>query len=268
MSKTYLFSKKSFKTIQIIFIFSCIINLVKSATYTEESMKATTPFGLGIGTLAVIIAIVVGMIIMIIGLAFTSPGIFVFIGIAIPLIILLFFALCPNYDSTKTQVNYWENQKKNNYVIARFVHFLVMIIIFFGLLAPAFIKWNINIVPQRVDSSSQKDFYDEKYMEAIEKQKKRKYNMEETDISLNQRLPLRINRKKNNFMRNTQNNQSNSLIQSNSQNNISNNLIDNTNVENNNNTEFPKPILPSTTKRNEFKENRKKFTGFIRRKDK
>ena len=271
MPKIFLFPKNIFKTVQLLFFFSFLINLVKSDSkelYTEESMKANTYLGLGAGTLAVIIAIVLGMIIMILGLAFTSPGLFVFIGIVIPLIVLIFVAYCPRYDNTKKDVNPWENQKKNNYIVARWFHFLVMIILFFGLLAPAFAKWNINIVPQRVDSSSQKDFYDEKYMEAIEKQKKRKYNMEETEVSLNQRLPLGINRKRNNFMRTTQHNQSNSLIQNYSQNNITNNLIDNTNMENSNSNEFPRPILPSTIKRNEFNENRKKFTGFIRKKDK
>ena len=89
--------------------------------------------------------------------------------------------------------------------------------------------------------------------------------MEETDYLLNQRLPLGINKRGLNLNRNIQNNHSSSLIQNNSQNNISNNLIDNTNLDNNN--EFPRPILPSTTKRNEFMENKKKFKGFKRKKE-
>ena len=269
MSSTNFFPKKLFKNVQLTFILSFLINLVNSdsGNYTEESMKSNIipGLGLGYGTFFVIFAIVIGILLMIFGLAFTSPGLFVFIGIAIPAIVFIFVICCPSYDDTKETKN---GLKRNNYIVARWFHFLVMLILFFGLLAPAFSKWNINIIPQRVDSSSQKDFYDEKYMEAIEKQKKRKYNMEETDISLPQRLPLGINRKRNNFTRTIPNSQSNSLIQNNSQNNISNNLIDNTNIENSNSNELPKPILPSTTKRNEFNENRKKFTGFVRKKDK
>ena len=270
MSRRIIYSnikKKMFKITQLLFLLNCLLGIVKSdknEIFTKESMEVKTYGGLGIGTLLVIIAIAIGVCIMILGLAFATPGLFVFIGILFPLVIFIFVVACPKESDTK-QVEYWENKKKNNFIVARFFHFLVMGLLFLGLLGPAFIKWNITIVPQKVDSSSQKDFYDEKYMEALEKQRKRKYNMEETDVSLPQRLPLSMNKRKNNLIRNS-NNQSNSLIQNNSQNNISNNLIDNTNIENSN--EFPRPILPSTTKRNEFNENRKKFTGFIRKKDK
>lgn len=256
-------SKKYQNFTQMIFLLTFLINLVNSQKYTKESMEVHPVLGLGAGTLAVIIAIVLGVIVMIFGLAFPSPGLFVFIGILIPLVVFIFVIVCPR--QTEKQVESWENDHKNYYIIARWLYFLLMIILFFGLLAPAFAKWNITIIPQRVDSSSQKDFYDEKYMEAIEKQKKRKYNMEETDYLLNQRLPLGINKRGLNLNRNIQNNHSSSLIQNNSQNNISNNLIDNTNLDNNN--EFPRPILPSTTKRNEFMENKKKFKGFKRKKD-
>ena len=258
--------KKIFKITQILFLLNCLLGIIKSEDelFTKESMEVKTYLGLGLGTLIVIIAMAIGVCIMILGLAFSTPGLFVFLGILFPLIFFIFFVFCPKESDTK-QVEYWENKKINIYIIPRFIHFLFMALLFLGLLAPAFMKWNITIVPQKVDSSSQKDFYDEKYMEALEKQRKRKYNMEETDVSLPQRLPLSMNKRNNNLKRNI-NNQSNSLIQNNSQNNISNNLIDNTNIENSN--EFPRPILPSTTKRNEFNENRKKFTGFIRKKDK
>ena len=147
-----------------------------------------------------------------------------------------------------------------------------MLLLFLGLLAPAFILWGTQIIPQRVDSSSQRDLIDDNYLEAIEKQKKRKYNMEETDALIPQRLPLGINKRNrgSGLKRNNISIQNNSLIQNTSQNNISNNLIDKTNVENtenNNNNEFPTPILPRATHKNELNENRKKFTGFIRRKE-
>lgn len=260
------FSKKIFKITQLLFFLSCLMGLVKSEeeVFTKESMEVHTYGGLGIGTLLVIIAMAIGVCIMILGLAFSTPGLFVFIGILFPLIIFIFVVACPKESDSK-QIEYWENKKKNNYIVARFCHFLFMGVLFLALLGPAFLKWSITVIPQKVDSSSQKDFYDEKYMEALDKQRKRKYNMEETDISLPQRLPLSMGKRKNILNRNI-NNQSNSLIQNNSQNNISNNLIDNTNIENSN--EFPRPILPSTTKRNELNENRKKFTGFIRKKDK
>ena len=249
-------SKKCQKILQIFFVFIILINLVKSE-FTKESMEAKTIGGLGIGTLIVIIFMALGVVICIFGLATTTPALFVFLGILLPLIFFIFFAFCPRELDSQGS-NSWENTKRNYYIIARWMHFLIMLLLFLGLIGPAFIKLNMVILPQRVDSSSQKDLYDEKYLEAIEKQKRRKYYMEEND----QRLPLSTNRK-NNFVRNNQNE---SLIQ-NSQNNISNNLIDN-NLDNSNSNELPRAIFPRATKRNEFNENRRKFGGFIRKKDK
>ena len=256
-------SKKYLRITQFIFILSCLFNLSNSQEYTNESMAVTPVLGLGGGTLAVIVAIAIGVVVCIFGLAFPNPGLFVFIGIVIPVVVFIFVIACPRV-SDKKEVEYWNNSRKNNYIVARWFHFLVMLILFLGLFVPFFLKWNITIIPQRVDSSSQKDFYDDNYLEQIEKQKKRKYNLEETDILLPRKLPLGINRRKNNLNKNISNIQnSTSLIQDNSQNNISNNLIDN----NENSQVNIRPILPSTTKRNEFNENRKKFTGFIRKKD-
>ena len=253
-------SKKCQKILQIFYVFSILINLVKSE-YTKESMEAKIIGGLGIGTLFVIIFMALGVVLCIFGLATTNPALFVFLGILVPLIVFIFVAFCPRQSDSQGG-NSWENSKRNYYIIARWMHFLIMLLLFLGLLGPAFIKWNMIILPQRVDSSSQKDLYDEKYLEAIEKQKRRKYYMEENDSLLPQRLPLSNNRK-NNFVRNNQNE---SLIQ-NSQNNISNNLIDN-NLDNSNSNELPRAILPRVTKKNEFNENRRKFGGFIRKKDK
>lgn len=265
MSKS-LMPKKYFKIIQFIFILVCLINVVNSG-FTDESMKSTLVAGVGVGTFTIMIFILIGIIICIAGLAFPNPGLFVFIGILLPLIVFIFFAFCPT-ESVEKKKDTSENTTINIYIIARVTHFVVMFLLCAGLIGPAFILWGMQIIPQRVDSSSQRVFYDENYLEAIEKQKKRKYNLEETDVLLPQRLPLGINRRnnnKNNFIRSTQSNQNTSLIQNNSQNNnISNNLIDNTNAENSN--EFPQPILPRAADRNELNENRKKFTGLIRRK--
>ena len=202
-----LISKKNFKILQLFFILSCLINIV-NCEFTDESMKASIVFGLGIGTFVVIICIAIGIIVCLFGLAFPYPGLFIFIGIVLPLIAFIFFAFCPT-KSEKEDDNQNENHNKNVYIVARWIHFLVMVLLFLGLLAPAFTMWGINVIPQRVDSSSQKDLFDEKYLEAIEKQKKRKYNLEETDILLpNNRLGM--NKKRNVFARNTQNSINNS----------------------------------------------------------
>ena len=256
-------SKKYFKYLQFIFILLLLFNFIKSQDYTEESMKAdlVPGTGLGKGTFAVIIFVAVGVVICILGLAFPFPPLFIFIGFALPIIVLLFVAFCPKEDLNK-EIQDNMNPKKNLYIVARWFHFLIMLILFLGLLGPAFMKWSITIIPQRVDSSSNKDLYDEKYLESIEIQKKRKYNLEENDLLLpNNKLPMSLNRnRRNNFVRRNQNTSDNALIQS-SSNNISNNLIDNSNAENSN--DMNRNVLPRKTE-NKFANDRKKFRPFKR----
>ena len=224
-------------------------------------MAVNTIFGIGWGTFFVIVGIALGVVVMIFGLAFPNPGLFVFIGLLIPTVIFVFVIACPK-EGEKKEVQSWENDSKNYYIIARWAHFIVMLAFLGFLIVPFIIKWGISVIPQRVDSSSHKDFYDDRYLELIEKQKKKKYNLEESDALLPKGLSL--NKKK--FQRNISNNQnSNNLIQNNSQSNISNNMIDNSIPENNN--ENPISILPRTIKKNEFNENKKKFKGFKRKKD-
>ena len=64
-----LISKKNYKIVQFFFLLSCLINIVNSE-FTDESMKASLVFGLGIGTFVVIICIGIGIIVCLFGLAF------------------------------------------------------------------------------------------------------------------------------------------------------------------------------------------------------
>ena len=57
---------------------------------------------MGPGTLAVLIGIIVGIIIYIFGLAFQSPGLFVFIGVLIPILIFIICISLPTKDDEKT----------------------------------------------------------------------------------------------------------------------------------------------------------------------
>ena len=253
-------SRKCSKYIQIIFILSCVISMIKSdGIYTEESMRVDKFVGgLGIGTFIVVVGIALGIVVMILGLAFPNPALFVLIGALIPTILFLIVIYLPRESDTK-EVLENENDKKNLYMIARYLHFILMALLFLGLLGPAFIKWGITIIPQRVDSTSQRDFYDDKYLEKIEIQKKRKYNLEENEALLQDRLPLNLNRnRRNNFIRNNQNTSNNLINDSNSQNN---NLVDNTNGENS--SEMNRNILPKKSK-NRFNKDKEKYGPFKR----
>lgn len=252
-------SRKYSKYIQILFILSCIISMIKSdGVYTEESMEVKLYLGLGLGTLIVVIGIAIGILVMILGLAFPNPALFVLIGALIPVILFLIVAFLPR-ESDKKEVLANVNDKTNYYMIARYLHFVLMLVLFLGLLGPGFMKWGITIIPQRVDSTSQRDFYDDKYLEKIDIQKKRKYNLEENERLLQDRLPLNLNKnRRNNFVRNNQNTSNNLINDSNSQNN---NLVDNTNGENS--SDLNRNILPKKSK-NKFNKDKEKYGPFKR----
>ena len=82
-------TKKLTRYVQIFFILSCLINLINCASEEDEKARAELIAGMGKGTLAVVIAIAIGVVICIFGLAFSSPGLFVFIGVIIPVLVFI-----------------------------------------------------------------------------------------------------------------------------------------------------------------------------------
>ena len=240
-------SKKYSKFIQNIFILSCITSLINCAS-EEEAYEAHTIGGMGEGTFAVMIAILVGVLLCILGLAFSSPGIFVFLGILLPLIVFIICISLP-IGNDKEEKDESINEHYDYYIFARYFYFIIMLIVFIGLLFGFFLKWNITVIPQRVNSNTMKDTYDDKYLEDLEKQKKRKYNLENDSIDDEERLPLSSNKKKKSaFIRLDKD-----------ENEIANdNLLDNNLVDEN--------TLPMATvkRKDEFNENRGKFKKFKR----
>ncbi len=242
-------SKKYSKYVQLIFFLSCLISLINCASEEDEYKKSEAHLigGMGEGTFAVLIGIIIGVLLCIFGLAFSSPGIFVFIGILIPLLIFIICISLPIGDD-KGEKDESKNEHFDYQVISRYIYFLLMLIFFIGLLFPFFLKWNITVIPQRVNSNTMKDTFDDKYLEDLEKQKKRKYNLENESIDDDERLPLSSKKKKSTFIRLDKD-----------ENEIANdNLLDNNLVDEN--------TLPMATvkKKDEFNENRGKFKKFKR----
>ena len=248
MSKPKNIINISSKYIQILFIISSLISLITCVSEEEAKKEARLYGGMGPGTLAVLITIIIGVIICIFGLAFTTPGVFVFIGILIPLLTFIICISLPTKDENESKKES-ENTHHDNYMVARWIYFVVMLLGFCGLIVPAFLKANISVIPQRVNSSIMKDTYDDKYLEDLEKQKKRKYNLENESIDDDEKLPLSSNKKKKNtFIR----------LDKDNENNVNKNLLDNNLIDENN--------LPIATvkKKDEFGENRSKFKKFKR----
>ena len=239
--------------IQTLFLISCLISIINcqetETSKSEEDSKSNLVLGMGKGTLAVIIFIIIGIFICILGLAFSSPGLFVFIGILIPLLVFVICIGLPTSDDKDEEDDIYKNKHRDNYMVARWFYFSVMIILFIGLIGGGFLKWNITVIPQRVNSNINKDTYDDKYLEDLEKQKKRKYNLENESLDDEEKLPLSSNKKKKNtFIR----------IDKDSENNVNKNLLDN-------NLDEDKELPIATVKRkDEFNENRAKFKKFKR----
>lgn len=222
-------------------------------------MRVETILGVGSGTLAVIIAIAIGVVVCVLGLAFPSPGLFVFIGIVIPCIVFIFVIFCPRIE--EQALIEWQNQKVNNFIIARWFYFLIMLIMFLGLVAPLIIYLSIAVIPQRVDSRAQTE-YDEEYMRFMEKERIKQLNLMEADEP--EVLPLRSRDRRNQFGNNES--RVSNLINNESQESDGRN-INNINNESNNisNNQLPPSMLPRSTLQNDLQQNRNRFAKFKRK---
>ena len=239
-------SKGYSKLIQVIYIISCLISIIQCQSgEADDKNRSDLIAGMGQGTFAVLISIIIGIIICIFGLAFSSPGLFVFIGILIPLLV---FIICTFLPSGRTdEKSDSDNTHRDTYVVALWIHFIVMLVLFIGLFLPIFLKLNITVIPQKVNSTTMKDSYDDKYLEDLEKQKKRRYNLENENLDEEEKLPLSSNKKK-----------KNTFIRIDKDDNVNNNLFEN-NLDDDN--ELPMARIKT---KDEFNENRSKFKRFKR----
>ena len=246
-------AKNLINLIQTLFILSCLISLINCAdgdtTKSEANSRSNLLWGMGKGTVAVIIFIALGIIICILGLAFSSPGLFVFIGILLPLLVFIICISLPTGDDKDEEEDIYKNSHHDNYMVARWLYFVVMLLVFIALILPGILKWNIDVIPQRVNSNTMKDIYDDKYLEDLEKQKKRRYNLENESLDEEERLPLSTNKKKKNtFIR----------VDEDNNNNVNKNLFQNDLDEDN---ELP---MARVKRKDELNDNRSKFKKFKR----
>lgn len=181
-------NKKIYKTTQLLFIFSFLISLTKCAEYTEKSMRASLVFGIGVGTFVLIIFLILGGLICIFGLSTTNPGLFLFIGILLPCLILLILTVIPT-KKEKTSAGY--DKTRSPFRIVRWVALVLFIVFLLIPIFPLLSIWMTQVIPQRVDSRAQKE-YDMKYLRDIEEERKKEEEREEEEIP--QSLNLNDNR--------------------------------------------------------------------------
>jgi hypothetical protein len=163
------------KLLQLIFIIALITSLPYATCANEDAEHLDYTYSdtlsIGVGTLCVILAGVLGLIVCIFGLATAIPEVFVIIGIIIPCFVLLICCVIPYDDGDDAMGT--ENKTTNTNIVARWVYFTVMLLCTLALFAPMCILWNVMVVPQRVDSRAQKE-YDEKYKLLLEEEMRKK----------------------------------------------------------------------------------------------
>jgi len=119
-------------------------------------------FGIGWGVFSIICSIIVGIIICIYGFSTVYSLVFYLIGFFVPVIMFLIMAFTPL--ETDREYNISENQTKNSYIVVRWLVFTLISVALFTLIIPFMKLWTTVLVPQRVDSRTQKE-----YLEKVEK---------------------------------------------------------------------------------------------------
>ncbi len=116
--------------------------------------------GIGWGVFAIICSGFLGIAICIFGFCTTYKVIFYFIGLTIPTLIFMIMVFTPL--KVNENINATENQKTNPFVIISYLIMGLVTLALVSLLIPLIKFWTIVLVPQRVDSRSQRE-YEEKY---------------------------------------------------------------------------------------------------------
>ena len=188
--------KNFFNFFQLIFILSFLFSLINcDDTYTKESMDSQLTGTIGIGVFFLILFLCISVLICIFGQSTSSPMLFILIGSLLSLIVFLILIGVP--VETDKEKDDTKNNKKNYYIIARYIYFIIMSLLFLGIVGPFIILWTTIIIPERVDSRAQKVYeekLDEIYLSNLKEERKlMEENNEENnnqDLSLNNQLPL------------------------------------------------------------------------------
>lgn len=142
-----------------------------TTSITSESLEYDGILGIGWGVFAIILAIIIGIICCIFGLSTVYPAIFIAIGFLVPLIIFLIMAFSPL--DQPGNLNLKDNTATNSYIVVKWIYFSCMLIGLFLLLIPFLGIWRAMLIPQRVDSRAQREYF-QKYEKFMEEEKRLK----------------------------------------------------------------------------------------------
>ncbi len=142
-----------------------LIDFIKTQNSTLTSISANKNnlvydgiLGIGWGVFAIICSMIIGVLICIYGFSTIYSLAFYFTGFAIPIITFLVMIFSPLEVDGEEDIS--ENQTKNNFIVARWFFFTLTSVGLITLLIPFLKLWTMVLVPQRVDSRTQKEYYE------------------------------------------------------------------------------------------------------------
>ena len=112
--------------------------------------------GIGWGVFIIICSIFLGIALCIFGFSTTYQITFYFIGFTVPIVIFLIMVLTPVEMSEKIDLS--QNQQKNPFIITRYLIMGLVATALITLIIPYMKITTIALVPQRVDSRSQREY--------------------------------------------------------------------------------------------------------------
>ena len=150
-------------SIYFIISITVIIDLVIAQTtssITPASLEYSGAFGLGWGVLAIIFTFILGVLCCIFGSATVFPGLFMTIGFCLPISMFIFMACVPL--DQPGNLNLKDNDSVNSLIVVKWFYLVFIIIGLLVLSIPFMTIWSYMLIPQRVDSRAQREYY-EKY---------------------------------------------------------------------------------------------------------
>jgi hypothetical protein len=177
----------------LILIINQIVCQTDLQTLNEANMEYDGIFGIGWGIFAIIVALIVGVLCCLFGLATVSPLIFYIIGFAVPLLTFIIMIIVPLTQPGNQDEK--DNTVSNSYIVVKWLFFTIMLLSLFLLCLPMCNLWSQALIPQRVDSRAQRDYH-EKFEKLMAEEKERLQRLkeqadkEEVELNKNLNLPL------------------------------------------------------------------------------
>jgi hypothetical protein len=221
-----------------------------ATSITSASLEYEGIFGIGWGVFAVILAIIVGLICCIFGISTVYPGVFIAIGICIPVVMFIFMAFTPLEQPGN--LNLKDNPATNPYISVKWFFFAIMLVSLLLLFAAFLSVWSSMLIPQRVDSRAQREYF-QKYEKLMEEESR----LKNEQARKNEGVPLQeINP-------NSDNVRESRLDINNNRETVVNRVIMNNNNQPNENENI---ALINNQNNNNFNEKKKNFLGGLLKK--